>query len=148
MAVSRRTQKDIGNYEPKFIGPFTTRMAIFTAAGVVIGGGLGLILQGTGLFDTMTVAILVLIIAIGFAIFGKAKPYDMHMEDYLKQMYQYRVQSPAKRYYKTETLVETLSERKDGTDVAEDEDSTDKKKRKKDSGKPVHKKLKDFPEYE
>ena len=36
MAISRKTQKDIGQYEPKFIGPFTGRQS----AAVGIGGAL------------------------------------------------------------------------------------------------------------
>jgi hypothetical protein len=146
MAISRRTQKDIGNYEPKFIGPFTARMAIFTAAGVVVGGGLGLILQSTGLFDTMTVAVLVLLIAIGCAIFGKAKPYDMRMEDYLKQMYQYRVQSPTKRYYQTETLLETITVKE--VEEATKAESKSAKTRDVKKNALVHKKFEEFPEYE
>ena len=36
MAVSRKTQKDVGKFEAKFIGPFTTTQTIFVVIGAVL----------------------------------------------------------------------------------------------------------------
>ena len=35
MAVTRRTLKDVGSYEAKFIGPFTIRQSVCLGIGVI-----------------------------------------------------------------------------------------------------------------
>lgn len=144
MAVTRKTQKDIGNYEPKFIGPFTIRVFCFTVVGVLIGGIVGFFIYSYSLgeADTITIAVFPVIIAAAFALFGKAKPYGMKAEDYLKQTYLYRIQSPPVRAYKTETVLDHIK-------LPEENEETDKENssKKKTQSKPVHKPDKEYPDY-
>lgn len=108
MAISRKTQKDIGQYEPKFIGPFTGRQS----AAVGIGGALCFatcyVLKQMNL-DAMTMFMICALIVIPFFVFGWVKPYGLKVEDFIKEYYHYHYISPHIRPYETVTGLDTLS---------------------------------------
>ena len=139
MAVSRKTQKDVGKYEAKFIGPFTSRESIFIGIGAVVCTIIGVLLSVLG-FDYISIAIVVVIAMTPFVWLGKATPYGMRADDFLKEYYEYHIRRPSKRPYKTET---TLDEIEWTEPVQLDE-----------KGKPItetvepHKKDADYPDYE
>ena len=84
MAISRKTQKDIGQYA--FIGPFTGRQS----AAVGIGGALCFatcyVLKQMNL-DAMTMFMICALIIIPFFVFGWIKPYGLKVEDFIKEYY-------------------------------------------------------------
>lgn len=137
MAISRKTQKDIGQYEPKFIGPFTGRQS----AAVGIGGALCLaacyVLKQMDL-DAMTMFMICAVIIIPFFVFGWIKPYGLKVEDFIKEYYQYHYISPHIRPYETVTGLDTVEW---NDPEKENEDSKNKKQAY------IHKKNKDYPEY-
>lgn len=109
MAVSRRTQRDIGNYEAKLIGPFTTRQIVFLAVGMVPAFFIDYILYTLSVDIYSIFAVTFLIMAVpGFFAFGSSLTYDMKPELFLKDYYLYHILAPKKRLYKTETLDDIL----------------------------------------
>lgn len=137
MAISRKTQKDIGQYEPKFIGPFTGRQS----AAVGVGGALCFatcyVLKQMDL-DAMTMFMICAVIIIPFFVFGWIKPYGLKVEDFIKEYYQYHYISPHIRPYETVTGLDTVEW---NDPEKENEDGKNKKQTY------VHKKNKEYPEY-
>lgn len=137
MAISRKTQKDIGQYEPKFIGPFTGRQS----AAVGIGGALCFatcyVLKQMNL-DAMTMFMICALIIIPFFVFGWIKPYGLKVEDFIKEYYHYHYISPHIRPYETVTGLDTV-------EWNDPEKKNEDGKNKKQAY--VHKKNKDYPEY-
>jgi len=149
MAVSRHTQKDIGNYEAKLLGPFTTRQCIFLGIGIIPTAIIGYVLMTAGV-DFMTVfglAIFIMAVPCFFA-FGSSLTYDMKPEDYVKDYYKYHILAPRRRLYKTETLDDILAaqEAKKNTETEEsDEADTESSETKGKKGKKAQQKeLKTF----
>lgn len=103
MAVTRHTQKDVGNYEAKLVGPLTTSQLITIAPGLVIAFLVGAVLSSFNL-DAITIFIVCAILIVPFAIFAKAKPCGMKPMDYLKMYYKYHILAPPIRKYETETF--------------------------------------------
>lgn len=103
MAITRHTQKDVGRYEAKLIGPLTAPQAITIAPGLVIAVFLGMILNSFQL-DAMTIFILCGTVIIPFVVWAKARPCGMKPKDFIKMYYKYHICAPRKRLYKTETF--------------------------------------------
>lgn len=138
MAVSRKTQKDVGNYEAKFIGPFSARETVFLGIGIVISAIIGVFLEVMGT-DFMTIAVAVLIIMSPFVWLAKAKPYGMRAEIFLKEYYVYHILSPDCRPYKTETGLDVMKW-EDVNELTESEKKTAKKEK--------HVKDLEYPDYQ
>lgn len=143
MAVSRKTQKDVGNYEPKLIGPFTTRQTIFIGIGAVIDVLLGVTLEAIGV-DFMTIAALCIVIIIPFVLLGYLHPYGMKAEQFLIQYYIYHIAAPGVRKYETKTGLDNMKYK-----TLQDELDAEKssKKTSKKSAKTTHKKDPEYPDF-
>ena len=139
MAVTRKTQKDIGQYEPKFIGPFTLRQSISLG----IGAALCFVVCTSGIsggIDATSLFMICFSVMIPFFIFGWVKPYGMRIEEFIKEFYVYHYLSPHIRPYETETSLETFK----WDDPAKADEQDEKKQKAK---KYVHKKDKEYPDY-
>lgn len=94
--------KDIKDYEPKLIGPFTTRQTICFAAIVlimVVGYNVLKLFFDNGL----KVIIPLVVSAIPMAI-GWYKPYGMRFEKYALSQFQTVILPPKKRLYKVDNI--------------------------------------------
>ena len=145
MAVTRRTQKDVGRFEAKLIGPFTTHQTIFLAIGAVLCLFIKLLCSGIGL-DTVITTVLMILFGGGCILLGFIKPLGMTMTDYIKLMVETQVLNPGKRPYKSHTDIDCLEVKR-----LESVAPTTKKTKKGQSDdiethKP-HKKYKEYKEY-
>ena len=136
MAVLRHTQKDIGNYEAKLIGPFTSRQLFFLAIGIVPTAIIDYILfmLGFDIYSLFGITFLIMAIPCFFA-FGQSLTYGMKPEDFLKDYYKYHILAPQKRIYQTETLDDQL--KWEQTVSEEPQDTGAKKDTKKKKNEPV-----------
>ena len=109
MAISRKTQKDVGKYKTKFIGPFTSRQCLFIGIGGVCSlfAGVPLELVGT---DFITIAIVCFIIVIPFYLLGNADVYGLTMEQFLISYYNYHLTRPKIRLYQTENTLDFIKD--------------------------------------
>lgn len=107
MAVTRKTQRDIGNYEAKFIGPFTARQTICVGIGGIVSFMVSSPLLSFG-SDYMTILTVIIFIMLPFVLFGWCKPYGMKMEEFIKQYYFYHILAPSIRKYETETQFDVI----------------------------------------
>ena len=143
MAISRNTQKDIGNYEAKLIGPFTTRQCIFVGVGLVPSFFIGYSLFTTKM-DVITILFVIAIIMAPFLFFAFAHPYGMKPETFLREYYIYHILAPAKRLYVRETFDDGLEkEQKKQQSLSNNK----KENRNQTSQKTTHKKDKDYPDF-
>lgn len=173
MAVHRKTQKSLGNYDAKFLGPFTMRQSICIGVGLVPSALVGYMEYTAGLdIGLIFMTIVVIMVVPLFLAFGEKITYGMKPEDFAKQYYIYRIQAPKVRLYKTETYDDimwtqkqkeaakdssgkkkTNASKKKSAESDEDEEDT-KKKKKGNSGTKKgkfrvyeHKKNKAYPDY-
>lgn len=110
MAVSRRTQKDVGKFEAKLIGPFTAHQCVF----VGIGGVLALLLKflGDALGLPTEVTIVLIVMVAGFCAFLGFKKFNgMTALEYLKLIKDQKMANPGKRLYKASTDLDVLTPR-------------------------------------
>lgn len=144
MAISRKTQKDVGRYQAKLVGPFTVRQSIFVGIAAVIA------IITWNISDTFQISmenkvVTILVLASPVALLGFLNPYGMTCLEFLKQYYEYHILSSRKRIYQTvtddeklvpqqEKQVQTTNNGKNGSQI-------------KKEAVVAHKKLKDFPEY-
>jgi hypothetical protein len=142
MAVTRKTQKDVGNFESKLIGPFTTRQTIFIGIGGVIDVVIGLTMESAGV-DFATIAAVCIVIIAPFVWLGYAHPYGMKAEEFLLEYYIYHMAAPKIRKYKTETGLDLMK----WEPPTEPETDPKKKKNNTRNTAPKHKKDPDFPDY-
>ena len=120
MAVYRKTQRSLGNYDAKFLGPFTARQSIWMGIGIVPAAFLGYneYLVGLDIGVVFLTVVLVMIIPL-FMAFGEKITYGMKPEDFAKQFYQYRIAAPKVRLYKTETYDDVMYKQKQKEEAAE-----------------------------
>lgn len=109
MAISKPTPKDVGNYEAKFVGPFTKRQLYCIIAGVVPCFIIANVLKGIGADGYTIAAICMMLMLIpGFFAFGQNICYGMKPEDFLIEYYQYRIKSKKVRLYETNSFDDKL----------------------------------------
>lgn len=108
MAVTRKTQKDIGNHEAKFLGPLTMRqtaiIGIFAIPSIIAY----FIIYGITNDFYISCVGLIFMLPAAFLAFGKDACYGMNPEDYLIEWYFYHFKAPGKRTYKTKTVDDNL----------------------------------------
>ncbi len=141
MAVTRKTQKDVGHYQAKLIGPFTVRQAIYIGIGAAISVVLWKIMSGFGM-QKMDMLIVVAIVMAPCALLGFANPFGMTCLEFIKQYYEYHILGAKERIYEIQPY-ETEEQKKKRLE----EEKKNKSKSKKKDVKPVHKKVKGFDEY-
>lgn len=144
MAISRKTQKDVGKYQAKLAGPFTVRQAIYVGIAALIA----IILWNT--LEVMQLPLedkvfVILVVAAPVALLGFLNPYGMTCLEFIKQYYEYHILSSKVRIYRTVTDDENIVTQQE----KEIQNSNNKKKKsqKNKEATTTHKKLKDFPEY-
>jgi hypothetical protein len=112
--VEIRITKEIGNYDPKFLGPFTLRQTIC----VVIAAPICYFIYNTfspvmtpdaaGFFCAIPGAIA--------ALFGWIRPYGMRTEKFIQSVFINMVIAPSHRKYKTVNEHEELLKKHDAED--------------------------------
>ena len=104
--IEMEMSKDIRDFEPKIIGPLTTRQLIFVAVGASIALPVALYIPLPIEYKIM----IALLIAAPFVIFGFVKLYGMGADVFiLKVFYPYYIK-PRKRRYKSENKDENTNE--------------------------------------
>ena len=144
MAISRKTQKDVGKYQAKLVGPFTVRQTIYVGIAALIAIILWNSLEAMQLSMEDKV-FAVLIVAAPVALFGFLNPYGMTCLEFVKQYYEYHILSSKVRIYKTVTDDENIVTQQE-KEIQNSNNKKSKSQKKKEST-IKHKKLEDFPEY-
>ncbi|MFT4144383.1 MAG: PrgI family protein [Mobilitalea sp.] len=145
MALSRKTQKDVGKYQAKLVGPFTVRQSIFVGIAAVIS----MILWNMSDMFQMSMdskIMTILVVAAPVALLGFLNPYGMTCLEFIKQYYEYHILSSKKRIYQTITDDEKIIAQQEKQSQSSTKNKKNKSQQKKEAA-PVHKKDKDFPEY-
>lgn len=137
--VTRHTQKDVGHFESKLIGPFTTRQTIFVGAAAAIDIIVFNILKAIGTDMASCIAVCGLI-SVPFIACGYIKPYGMKMEEFLYQYYIYKICAPSIRKYETHTCLDDM---KDDLDPKEQKELERKQKKMQN-----HHEIKGYRSYE
>lgn len=106
MAIEVPITKEISEYEPKLVGPFTARQCIcllFCAPICYV------VIRFLSPYLTRTISMFFCFVpaAIAYA-FGWARPYGMKMEKFLSSVFVTRFLAPQNRKYKTVNTVETV----------------------------------------
>ena len=129
MAIEKEIPKDIKDYKPKLIGPFTTRQILcFTPAAILAVG------VYWGLKNVLSSDIrlfLVTIIGVPFILLGTYSPYNMPLEKFIKMIFISTLLSPLHRKYKTERIFP--NERQ----LQQTQKNVQKKRRKKKAADPL-----------
>ena len=115
--------KDIKDFEPKFVGPFTVRQTIcFGAFLAVLLGGYFII----GMFTQEGIRVLIpLILSMIPVLFGWYKPYGMKFEAYVVSQIFTVILPPKKRLYKIENEFDVLDKK-----IEQEENLANKNKNK------------------
>ncbi len=109
MAITKPTPKDIGNYEAKFVGPFTQRQAGLIVAGAVPAALIATAMKASNVSSDLIIVVCIAIMLIpGFLAFGQAICYGMKPEDFVLEYYIYHIKSKNVRLYETNTLDDKL----------------------------------------
>lgn len=125
--IEIRINKEIHEYEPKIIGPFTMRQCVCLAIGAPIVYGIFIYVSPILSRD---IAGLLCVFPACFAwAFGWARPYGMKTEEFIRSVFVNRVLAPSFRKYKTENTVETILTELEST-LPQDTEPKDKKKHK------------------
>jgi len=104
--IEVQVTKEITDYEPKLIGPFTVRQTLCLVVALPI---CYVILRFLSPHLTRDVALFFLFIPAVFAYaFGWCKPYGMKMEKFLRAVFVTRFLAPIHRRYRTANTVEAI----------------------------------------
>ena len=135
--VEIRITRELGDFTPKFIGPFTLRQCI-----CIFLGAIPCYLFYTQLKDYLPID------AIGFlcmipagiaAAFGWFKPYGMKMEIYLRSVFVTMFLAPATRRYRGPNHLEALFAKIEAAEKEYQEEISGKKRKKKQAKPPKYK---------
>lgn len=142
MAVTRRTLKDVGSYEAKFIGPFTARQSICLGIGVIPAAFVDYLLYNVTREASLIFVVTVIIMAPAiFMAFGSKVCHDMKPEDFVKDYIKYKIMAPPIRLYETRTRDDEIWEeelkrrKKEDPEAFKDEEEQIVEKGKKKKGK-------------
>lgn len=136
--VMRKTQKDVGNFQSKLIGPFTARQTVFVGIGVIIDIFVYSILKGTGL-DINSIIPVCFIVMVPFIALAYIHPYGMKCEEFLYQYYIYHIAAPPVRKYETHTALDDIPEK-----LSKEEQKVQKRLHEK---MKKHKECKEYPSF-
>lgn len=120
--------KDIEEYEPKLIGPFTKRMLLCVIA-IAATSFFGYKLIGMFLDNGLRILI-PLIFDIPWALIALYKPYGMKFEQYFVSQLYTTILPPKHRKYKTENLYEQLEQQIEKEEATANNSSAKNKKGK------------------
>lgn len=148
MAIEIEITKEIGNYEPKFVGPLTIRQTACLSVAVPV-----CILIYITLSPVLTgdVAGFFCIIPAAFAAaFGWLKPYGMKAEEFLRSVFINTMVAPCNRKYIIDNHTDVFMERLSGntedvsTEHLEPDDEEDTRNVKENENKEKKKKQKKY----
>lgn len=128
MAIEIKITKELGNYEPKFIGPLTLRQVIclIIAFPAAYGTYRGL----SPIISSDIAGIFCMLIGAIPCLFGWVKPYGMHTEKFLKSIFVNVILAPQKRKYKTVNTLEKIIKYEENLEKKEESENKRKKKDK------------------
>lgn len=147
MAISRKTQKDIGKYEAKLLGPFTTRQVICIASGAVPTVAIDYLLFRFGKVDAYSlfgIAFVLMVIPCFFG-FGQKICHGQKPEDFLRDYYFYHVLAPKIRLHEVESYDDVLDAKLKKTTASSDKSKNGNDEITGSSKKKACKKDKDYP---
>ena len=114
--------KDIRDYQPKIIGPFTKRQVLGIVIGAAYAFPIALLLPVSDMFVKIMIA---MVLAAPAVMCGWVDLYGMHLEQFVIYVIRKNYLTPRKRKYKTEsTFYEEIKN-------TEQDDNTGKKKKAK-----------------
>lgn len=123
--------KDIKDYEPKFIGPFTLRKFLGMAGSVLVMAiGYNVF---KGIFDNGLKIIIPLAIAIIPFLIGYYKPYGLPFEKYAIVQLNTNIIPPKIRKYKTKNLFEQLEKEDEKEELAKQKNAKKNIKKEADN---------------
>lgn len=106
MAIEVPITKEITEYEPNLIGPFTFRQCICIA---FCAPSCYFIIKYLSPYITTSVAMYFCFLPAAVAyLFGWAKPYGMRIEKFIKSVFVTRILAPQNRKYKTANTIENI----------------------------------------
>ena len=131
MAIEIKITKELGNYKPNLIGPFTARQALCLLIAVPVAIK---IYTGLGAVVTKDVAgFFIFPIAVAAWFFGWKEPYGMPAEKFLQSIFVNVLLAPQNRKYKIENTYEGLV--KIGKSLEKKEETEEKTKKKEKADK-------------
>lgn len=116
--IEIKVPKDIQEFEPTLIGPFTTRTLICAIAVVALTYGGYMAEKAIGIEDPVSVPVFCLL-AIPPALIGWVRIYGMHFEKFAGKAIRENFIAPAKRLYKVENMWNVIE--KEAEDAAKAE---------------------------
>ena len=106
MAIEVPITKEISDYEPKLVGPFTLRQCLCLALCAVF---CYFVLRYLSPYLTRTISMFFCFVPASIAyLVGWSKPYGMKIEKFLGSVFVTRFLAPQNRKYKTVNTVETV----------------------------------------
>lgn len=108
MPIEIKVTKELGNFEPKFIGPFTTRQAIIFG---VCGASAVLMYKAAGNFLPKSMQWYACIPPGAVALLFNTPFYGMRFEHFLKAIFVNVFLAPTNRRYRTENTMEARIKR-------------------------------------
>ena len=147
MAISRKTQKDVGRYQAKLVGPFTVKQSIFVGIAALVAMIVYKICDAIGVSSQEKITI-TLIVCIPIVLLGFLNPYGMSCMEFIRQYYEYHIRSSKIRPYVTVTEDELLQiTEKNKPDEKGKKKPAKKKQGQNNAAQTGHKRLKEYPEY-
>ncbi|MBQ8598894.1 MAG: PrgI family protein [Oscillospiraceae bacterium] len=129
--VEIRITRELGDFAPKLVGPFTGRQCLCLVCAAV---PCYLIYTQLKKYLPIDVVGFLCVIPAGIAVaFGWIRPYGMKMEAFLRSIFITSVLAPAIRRYKGPNRIQTLLSKVEAAELAaiEEEQGGTKKKKKK-----------------
>ena len=127
--VEIRITRELGDFSPKLVGPFTARQFLCILCGVV-----PCYLMYTKLKPYLPIDVIgfFCIIPAGFAVaFGWLKPYGMKMEVYMRSIFITRFLAPSLRRYRGKNRIYNLISKVEAAEQAAMEEAAGRGTRKK-----------------
>ena len=106
--IDIRVTKELGNYDPKFLGPFTLRQSICLAIAAPIC--YYIYQAATPIFSSDVAGFFCFIPGAIAALFGWVRPYGMRTEQFLRSIFITSVIAPSHRKYKSSNTHEQMLE--------------------------------------
>ncbi len=133
--VEIRITRELGDFEPRFIGPLTLRQALCVVCAAV--PAYLLYTQLKGLLPVDVIGFICIIPAAIAGAFGWFRPYGMKFEVFLRSIFISSVLAPAIRKYKGPNRLRTLFSTVEKAELAAlEEEGAGGKRRKKKKAKP------------
>lgn len=134
--VEIRITRELGDFAPKLVGPFTGRQCL-----CVVLGAIPCYLIYTQLRKYLPIDVVGFLCIIPAAVavaFGWIRPYGMKMEAFLRSIFITSVLAPANRKYRGKNRNQMLFSKVEAAELAAiEEEQNDSKKKKKKPEKPA-----------